>query len=525
MVGRTYGKYLQLGVVFLTAVALVLAQASLFNWSSGIRGGDIPIPIRPAVTAASVAGSAVFPPLEKSSDSPLISGGFLGDPSMTVRCEEKTVPPSSCDATGIRGWSLGLRESELPPLQVGFTTGPTTSDMTLKGAFFQGRPAVPHPIFEEAKKRTAKMDGNSPEQGNRVFEFNGVHSAYEFDCLPSLDFRQYHQVRAALCTTHEDRSAAVLNKSRSEYLGIFPIADEEYMEYALTLSTAWDAATSNRPYTYLELGARYGTWIARAGQSYRLFASQDGFTPVQQDRLRLLAVEGNCHWYRKMEEHIACNHLEMNSILLLSYVAPKSYNKVIIGDATSYAQPRAVSIAQLLQHFKTYSFQSSAKHLPGTSSLPASTPLGNPSAASVSPPNPVVDMLDLDIQGFESISLEGEPEALEMMADQVAFVHFGTHGTRVEKTLLKLLQAHGFCLVYFFAGAHTKLLHKGHRCETPFGSSVFNDGVMGFANPKFYSKAIQRHFPQGCPVVKRPTKGVASTCYWTPLATTLLQRD
>eukprot|EP00742_Colponemidia_sp_Colp-10_P021221 GILJ01024843.1.p1 GENE.GILJ01024843.1~~GILJ01024843.1.p1 ORF type:complete len:289 (+),score=38.56 GILJ01024843.1:554-1420(+) len=232
----------------------------------------------------------------------------------------------------------------------------------------------------------------------RVFEFNGVHTKYHFDCVPDIDFRQYHQVRAASCIDHEQlyaravefakhktesdlaqidashfssdtgasldnhdgegvqlgayfRPAADLSASSDlatrivpNYVGLFPIVDEEYFEYSFTLAVAHDAAVNGRRFTFIELGARYGTWLVRAAAAYRLFytealgrsipaANVDDSAPgsalsIPVEKLRLLAVEGNCPWFRKMEEHVRCNGFEPYSTLLLSYAAPISYNKV-----------------------------------------------------------------------------------------------------------------------------------------------------------------------------------------------------
>jgi hypothetical protein len=257
--------------------------------------------------------------------------------------------------------------------------------------------------------------------------------------------------------------------------GMFPLEDEEYMEYVMTLTTAYEAARSGSSYTFIELGARYGTWIVRAGVSFK------SFDPVGS--LNLLAVEGNCHWFQKMVEHVRCNHLEDETKLILSYAGPRSYNKVVIGRPETYTQPRAVSMLEMLPN---YAF---------------------------------VDMVDFDIQGFEWLTIE-EPGVIDAMSEKVGFLHFGTHSSEIEKRIVTALQPKEWCVLYFFAGAHTKKLDHGHRCHTPFGPSVFNDGSLGLANLRFYPnlKNSCRHVTLGS------LRSVAKTCHFLPEITSIVER-
>lgn len=396
---------------------------------------------------------------------------FVDDPSMETRCKETAAPElPSCDAFHFERKEHG----SLPPLMVPFSTGQTTKDMVLKPATdVLGNPNIRHhPIFNIYANYTAV---SSTVDEHRVLEFNGVHTEYGFDCEANVDFRLYHQCRAALCLEHETRRAQHPDKPS---VGQFPLVDEEYMEYVMTLTTAYEAARSGSAYTFIELGARYGTWIVRAGVSFKLF------DPV--GKLNLLAVEGNCKWFRKMEEHVRCNHLHSDATkLLLSYAAPKSYNKVDVTNPSTFGQPRAVSLLEMLPG---YDF---------------------------------VDMIDFDIQGFEWLTIE-EPGALELMTQKIGFAHFGTHSTEIEKRVATAMQNNGWCVIYFYAGAHTKKLDRGHRCDTPFGPSVFNDGVLGLANLNFYPTLKGR-----CHKLSLGNlKSVAKTCYHKQdVVTTILERN
>jgi hypothetical protein len=371
--------------------------------------------------------------------------------------------------------------------------GATTKDMEvkpMKEIMGVEKDMRHHPIFEIYAERTWTVEW-LPQ---RVIEFVGVHTDYRYDCEGEIDFRQYHQVRAAMCLTYDKLAEAMKagtasNQSEASsdqsavtvQYGMYPLVDEEYFEYIMTLTTAWDAAMRGENYTFIELGARYGTWIVRGGGAFRMFAPATAENPLG---LRLLAVEGSCEWYQKMKEHITCNGFGAETELVMAYAAPVSYNQVKVGSPDTYTKARAVSLLEMLPRYS------------------------------------VVNMIDFDIQKFEHITVE-EPEAFQLMTEKVAFAHFGTHGTDIEKRLLTLFQSSGrWCTVYFFAGAHTKKLHKGHRCQTPYGPSGFNDGSLGFANLKFYPQ-----LEASC--AKVPTgslKSIAKTCHWIPQALEILRR-
>ena len=419
------------------------------------------------------------------------------DPSFPVRCKETSLPSMpQCDAI-----KLSRRGIPAPPLIVPvIPSGSTTRLMELHTAVEMTGNAsiVHHPIFHLYAERTAVASF----QASRVLEFNGVHTEYNFDCEANVDFRLYHQCRAALCLAHEallnasslrQHAAASGESSAShqsgssavsgprEMVGMFPLVDEEYMEYIMTLTTAYEAAKENRPYTFIELGARYGTWIVRAGASYKTFAQPNSATAV----VNLLAVEGNCHWFQRMVEHVECNDLTAESRLVLAYAAPMSYNKVRVGQTSTYNEPRAVSLLEMLANYE------------------------------------FVDMIDFDIQGFEWLAIE-EQGVIDAMSDKVGFLHFGTHATDIEKRIVTALQAKGWCVVYFFAGAHTKKLNNGHRCATPFGPSLFNDGVLGLANEKFY-KSLSGGACHKLSLGKG-TRATAKTCYSAPIMTSMLTK-
>lgn len=463
------------GLLIASGVVIFLIGGGAFHVSEDRHVRTYPIPGNADFSGnkqiRDVVAGGVHDEEQQAHDADLLKD-FVNDPSLEVRCKEFTAAPElpQCDPFA----KLERKERPLPQLMVPTSTGPTTVGMVLRPS-----KRAHHPIFEVYANMTAiaPSQGDADVNRRRVLEFNGVHTEYSFDCETGVDFRLYHQCRAALCLEHESRLNATPPLAEEDTSGQFPLVDEEYMEYVMTLTTAYEAARSGSSYTFIELGARYGTWIVRAGASFK------SFDPVGQ--LNLLAVEGNCKWFRKMEEHVRCNQLTQESKLILSYAAPKSYNKVVVGQRDTYNSPRAVSLLEMLPGYE------------------------------------FVDMIDFDIQGFEWLAIE-EPGVLELMTKKIGFAHFGTHSTEIEKRVITAMQQHGWCVVYFYAGAHTKKLDRGHRCETPFGPSVFNDGVLGLANLKFYPNLRGK-----CPKLSLgQLKNVAKTCFHSEdMVTKILERS
>lgn len=399
---------------------------------------------------------------------------FINDPSFSSRCTEPPVPTGAhCPS-----WPLATTAVPLPDLVAPISTGPTTKGMRLrKMAEVVGYPIAHHPIFSAY----AGAAFAPPWLENRVVEFTGAHTDYTYDCGEDVDFRLYHQCRAAMCLAYEQLRAAIGRNASARQIGMFPLNDEEYFEMVMTLTTAMQAAEEGRGYAFIELGARYGTWIVRAGAAFRTMTAALAVKPAP---LRLLAVEGNCGWFQKMREHVECNGMTADADLVLAYAAPRSFNKVQLGKAATFKEPRAVSLLDMLP---SYDF---------------------------------VDMIDFDIQGFEFMTIQ-EEGAFELMSARVGFVHFGTHSTDIERNIATHAQANGWCVVYFFAGAHTKKLNRGHKCQTPFGPSLFNDGVLGIANPRFYPQLKDK-----CPKLSLASlKKTATTCHHVPEVLSIMRRS
>jgi hypothetical protein len=90
------------------------------------------------------------------------------------------------------------------------------------------------------------------------------------------------------------------------------------------------------------------------------------------------------------------------------------------------------------------------------------------SLSDVLAPYPIVDYLDLDIQGGEVATV---PPAMAAINLKVRRLHIGTHSPEIHATLKALLVAHGWVLQHDFA---TSSEYRTAR----FGRIIFRDGVL-----------------------------------------------
>jgi hypothetical protein len=95
-------------------------------------------------------------------------------------------------------------------------------------------------------------------------------------------------------------------------------------------------------------------------------------------------------------------------------------------------------------------------------------------AAILADAPPVIDLIDMDIQGEEGLIV---PAFVPLLTNRVKRLHIETHSTQVEDNIRKALAPNWVCL-YDFPQAATS--------ETAFGSIFFQGGVQTWINPKFF---------------------------------------
>ena len=91
---------------------------------------------------------------------------------------------------------------------------------------------------------------------------------------------------------------------------------------------------------------------------------------------------------------------------------------------------------------------------------------------------PTIDLIDLDLQGEDSIVLY---DSVDLLQKRVKKVHIGTDSVLEEKKIRTLFQKMGWDLVWDHKNTGTR--------NTEFGKITFVDGVQTYTNPKLYKKS------------------------------------
>jgi hypothetical protein len=245
------------------------------------------------------------------------------------------------------------------------------------------------PIFHRFKP------WEGPLNTSVLVDFLGVRTDPTYDCPPSTaDGMTYFEVVPSRRIPCEDlartkRVADHVFDHVSGHLqrGYLPPVDDEYWEYADLLESVVIAAESGRGRMgIVEVGARYGTWIARGAMAFRALLGDD----AQVDAVGVESHPVSLPWFR---EHMVRNGLDKMVKLLVGHAD--------LNDSTSSP--------------KKYSLQ---------------TILGSVAAD-------IIDYLDTDCQGCEN-TLFDDPIAQEQLVERVAKIHIGTHGAAIHEKLKRL---------------------------------------------------------------------------------------
>jgi len=260
-----------------------------------------------------------------------------------------------------------------------------------------------------------------------VRDFLGLRTLYGYDCT-NARYRPNHLERQVPCNEHEDHTA----KRVEQYEGPWPIASEEYWEWVDCLEAVNDAVRASRPFVAIELGARYGTWIARAAKAYELLTGREA---------RIVGVEGDPVGFGWMRDHLALNGLTHGAEMIQAAMGARDGDVVHMSWEGPTAAVRTLSLATLLVN-----------------------------------ETGEVDLLDVDIQGAE-LDMFAAPGAMAAMARKVRRIHVGTHSHDIHRRLIALFRSHGWLVVYEHEGRHNARLWE-ELDDTPMGLMHFNDGVL-----------------------------------------------
>ena len=230
--------------------------------------------------------------------------------------------------------------------------------------------------------------------------------------------------------------------------------NEEYFEWMDILNSI---AKSEEGFTFVELGAGYGRWSARAYMAALSFG-------IKPERITLITVEADPKHSLWCKKHLKYNgvdpkqHLHYQSAISNysvetdffvqkpNFTREESeknwYGQAIAKSGWEGAKTERVEVITLEQVFESI-------------------------------PNLTIDLIDSDLQGEDWAVLSHNPNLLK----RVKRVHIGTDSEIEEKRLRKLFNELGWEKILDYPG-------RGER-TTYVGNVSFVDGVQTWINPKY----------------------------------------
>jgi FkbM family methyltransferase len=267
----------------------------------------------------------------------------------------------------------------------------------------------------------------------------------------------------------------VSDEPRSEESPAQLLFDEEYHEWLDVLECVAEARGN---FVMVELGAGYGRWAVRAA-----LAAREAGLAVQ-----CVAVEGEPTHARWLRQHFSDNGFDPNEhdLIWAAVAAESGFVPFVAGNpSTDYGQCMSAGSTRV------YPSVAERRRLRARSALcrPPRVPdnevrqiwVPSITLADVLAPYPLVDLIDLDVQGAE---LEVLAAGITTLDARVRRVHIGTHSEAVENGLRQLFAAHGWTL------------HQDFRCNsvapTPYGEIRFGDGVQSWINHRLMTQVEER---------------------------------
>lgn len=249
-----------------------------------------------------------------------------------------------------------------------------------------------------------------------------------------------------------------------------PAFDSGYFEWVDVLQSAADASDS---YCMVEMGAGFGRWTAIATMAAR----QRGI-----DDIRTYSVEAeptHAQWMRRV---FADNQMaaDQHSIIEAAIGATRStmpffvvacdtmgvegprdwYGQALDPGRDETPEPRD-GIKYAGHEVKFYKDGAGVIDIPV---LPLEEVIGE---------QPVIDLIDMDIQGAEHDVIAA---SIDLLNTRVKRLHIGTHSRDIDGDLVKTLSAAGWDNVRIFPCLSTQ--------ETAYGTMTFQDGVQTWVNPR-----------------------------------------
>jgi len=229
--------------------------------------------------------------------------------------------------------------------------------------------------------------------------------------------------------------------------------DEEYFEWMDILDSI---KVSNGSFQFVEVGAGYGRWAARAYRMANLFGLRE---------IHICTIEADPIHSNWLKEHMTLNHIEKSRWSHYE-CAVSNYE----GSGEFFVlRPNAYSH---ISEAKNWYGQALVRNgWEGATSVQVE--VKELSTILNSLPFETIDLLDFDIQGEEPLVLEEISKQLH----RVKRIHIGTNSREDERFFRKFFSKRKWSRVRDYEG-------DGIR-ETYVGKVSFLDGVQTYVNPKF----------------------------------------
>lgn len=246
--------------------------------------------------------------------------------------------------------------------------------------------------------------------------------------------------------------------------------NEEYFEAVDLMESVHKAQDT---YVMFELGAGFGRWGIRAWH----YAKRKGIKNPH-----IVFVEAEPVHYRDLQYHIELNGMPKSDYTL--------YDAAVSDEEKTL---HFTVLQQDLRNARRWYGQALDHELckPQSGEFTQSNYMGKPMhydrvwqrgfidvkalrLSKMMEPFPVIDLLDLDIQGEEAKVMA---EAMPEMNKRVKRAHIGTHGNQIEDDLFSLFTKNGWTNLNNYRNQQDQM--------TPYGMITFLDGVQTWVNPKF----------------------------------------
>ena len=167
-----------------------------------------------------------------------------------------------------------------------------------------------HPIVRRFGRKYASLmragKGILPKD-DELIDFLGVRTYWKYDCCGGDKevfgqckrkggYLKFVPSRRQACSEYFSRQKQLEQTEWPEAGRGFPDIDDEYPELVSLLHEIYQ---SDGRFSFMEIGARYGTWLTRAALAFRMVFPKGKFHGV--------AVESQKKWHSAMVEHVKRN--------------------------------------------------------------------------------------------------------------------------------------------------------------------------------------------------------------------------